>query len=532
MRAYAAVLSANFRTLLQYRAAAIAGFATQIFWGFVRVMIFEAFFRSTTAAQPMNVDEVTTYVWLSQAFIMLLPWNRDSQIHALIRSGHVGYELLRPVDLYNLWLSRSIAFRLAPTLLRAVPLLMLALLFFGMDLPSSPAAGAAFFLSMIGALLISCALTTLLNITIMWTISGVGVANLSYVAVTLLAGFVVPIPFFPEWAQTVINVLPFRGIVDTPYRLYLGHIPPADMLFHLAHQLAWTIALVLIGRWALSRGPAPPRGAGRVGMINAVRLYLRYIGVSVRGQMQYRVSFVMETLGMVGVTGVDLVVLLVLFSRFQALEGWSLPEVAFLYGLVNLGFPFAETASRGFDNFGTMVRLGEFDRLLLRPRSTALQLAGQELELRRLGRLVLGFGVIVWASMALDVDWSAAKVAHTIATVLCGAALFSGLIILQATLAFWTTETLEVANVATYGGVQTTQYPLSIYRPWLRHIFTFVFPLGAISYFPALAILGKPDPLGSALWFQYAAPAIGVLFLLVCLRVWGFGVRHYVSTGS
>ena len=70
MRAYAAVLSANFRTLLQYRAAAIAGFATQIFWGFI---------RSSTAAQPMNVDEVTTYVWLSQAFIMLLPWNRTAK---------------------------------------------------------------------------------------------------------------------------------------------------------------------------------------------------------------------------------------------------------------------------------------------------------------------------------------------------------------------------------------------------------------------------------------------------------------------
>ena len=267
-------------------------------------------------------------------------------------------------------------------------------------------------------------------------------------------------------------------------------------------------------------------------MTNAVRLYLRYIGVSVRSQMQYRVSFVMETMGMVGVTGVDLVVLLVLFSRFQTLEGWSLPEVAFLYGLVSLGFTFADTVSRGFDTFGVTIRLGDFDRLLVRPRSTALQLAGQELELRRLGRLVLGLGVILWASTTLDVEWNAAKVALTIVTVLCGTALFSGLMILHATLAFWTTETLEMTNIVTHGGVQATQYPLSIYRPWFRYIFTFIVPLGTVSYFPALAILGKPDPLGTALWFQYAAPAIGFLFLLVCLRIWGFGVRHYVSTGS
>ena len=87
-------------------------------------------------------------------------------------------------------------------------------------------------------------------------------------------------------------------------------------------------------------------------------------------------------------------------------------------------------------------------------------------------------------------------------------------------------------NTVTYGGVETTQYPLAIYRPWLQRLFTFGVPLGCVSYFPALAIIGKPDPLGSPLWFQYAAPLIGVIFLLVALRAWRFGERHYLSTGS
>ncbi len=254
MSSYAAILSANFRTLLQYRAAAVAGLIAQIFWGLIRVMIFEAFFRSTTADQPMNLDQVITYIWLGQAFIMLLPWNVDRQIHDLIRSGLVGYELLRPVDLYNLWFARALAFRTAPTLLRALPILTLALLFFGMGPPDSVAAGVAFAFSMIGAVLITCAFTMLLNITLMWTVSGQGVAIMSAVAVTILTGMIVPIPFFPDWAQTIINVLPFRGIADTPYRLYVGHIPPSDILLHLGHQLIWTIALILIGRWLLSRG--------------------------------------------------------------------------------------------------------------------------------------------------------------------------------------------------------------------------------------------------------------------------------------
>ena len=258
-------------------------------------------------------------------------------------------------------------------------------------------------------------------------------------------------------------------------------------------------------------------------MVDAIRLYLSYANISARSQMQYRASFVMETIGQFGIMGVEFIGILVLFSRFDTLEGWSLAEVAFLYGLVHLGFAFADTFSRGFDSFGVTVRLGDFDRLLLRPRPTALQLAGQEIVLRRLGRLVLAVGVIGWATVALDVDWTAARVALSILTVTCGAALFAGLMVLHATLAFWTTETLEMTNIVTHGGVETTQFPLSIYRPWFRGIFTFVFPLGAVSYFPALAILGKPDPLGSPVWFQYAAPLIGLVFLLVCLRVWGFG---------
>ena len=267
-------------------------------------------------------------------------------------------------------------------------------------------------------------------------------------------------------------------------------------------------------------------------MIDSIRLYRSYAGISMRGQMQYRASFVMETIGQFSIIGVEFVGILVLFSRFETLEGWTLPQVAFLYSLVHLGFAFADTFSKGFDSFGVTVRMGDFDRLLLRPRPTALQLMGQELVLRRLGRLVLAFGVIAWASVSLEVEWTALKVVLSFATVVCGAALFSGLMVLHATLAFWTTETLEVTNIVTHGGVETTQFPLSIYRPWFRGIFTFVFPLGAVSYFPAVAILGIPDPLGSPLWFQYVAPAIGLLFLLACLRIWEFGVRHYLSTGS
>ena len=254
MTSYWAVLSAQFRAMLQYRAAALAGLGTQVFWGLIRVMIFQAFFRSTTAEQPMALDDVLTYVWLGQAFLAMLPWNQDNELRSLIRTGNVGYEMLRPVDLYGFWYCRSLAFRTAPTLLRAVPLIAFAGLLMGMNPPESWGAAGAFVASMIGAVLLSSAITTLFSITMMWTISGDGVFALAPGVVGLLSGMIVPIPLFPDWAQTLLNVLPFRGLVDTPYRFYLGHIPAGDLPLLLAHQMVWIAAIVLFGRWLLSRG--------------------------------------------------------------------------------------------------------------------------------------------------------------------------------------------------------------------------------------------------------------------------------------
>ena len=267
-------------------------------------------------------------------------------------------------------------------------------------------------------------------------------------------------------------------------------------------------------------------------MVNALYLYSRYIGISIRSQMQYRASFIMLTLGTFAVTFVEFVGILVLFERFNTLQGWRLPEVAFLYGLVNVAFTVSDSATRGFDHFGTMVKSGDFDRLLLRPRSTALQLAGQELTLRRVGRLAQALFVLLWAGAALDLDWTLARAVLALGTIAGGAALFAGLIVLQATLAFWTTETLEIMNAVTYGGVEATQYPLVVYRPWFRLFFTYAVPLAAISYYPAIAIMGRPDPLGSSLLFQYLSPIIGVAFLALSLQVWKIGVRNYTSTGS
>lgn len=266
--------------------------------------------------------------------------------------------------------------------------------------------------------------------------------------------------------------------------------------------------------------------------MNALKLYTHYISLSIRGQMQYRASFLMLTLGHFLGTGIEFLAIAALFDRFSHIQGWELPEIALLYAIVNIAFAFSDAASRGFDTFGNMVKSGDFDRLLLRPRHTALQIAGQELTLRRVGRVLQGLIVFFWANQYLDITWSPEKILLLLLSIFGGACLFFGLVVIQATIAFWTTESLELMNTMTYGGVQTAQYPISIYRAWFRKFFTYVVPIACVNYFPALALLERPDTLGFPTALQWIAPFTGITFLIVSLQIWNIGVRHYRSTGS
>lgn len=267
--------------------------------------------------------------------------------------------------------------------------------------------------------------------------------------------------------------------------------------------------------------------------MSSPRLYLRYLMISILGQMQYPGSFLMLSVAQFLVTFIEFIGIWALFERFDSIQGWTLGEVAFFYATVNISFPIADSIARGFDLFGRdFVKTGNFDRVLLRPRTSILQLAGYQFPLHRVGRLLQGVMVLGIAIYLLDFTWTATTTLWFIWTVMGGVAFFFGLFVLQATMAFWTVESLEIANTMTYGGVQAAQYPMSIYADWFRKLMTFVVPLACISYFPVVGMLGREDPLGSSLLFQALSPGIGFVFLFVSFGAFTWGVRHYKSTGS
>jgi ABC-2 type transport system permease protein len=248
--------------------------------------------------------------------------------------------------------------------------------------------------------------------------------------------------------------------------------------------------------------------------------------------MQYRVSFLAELIGNFVVTALDFAALTILLTRFRSIGGWSLAEVAFLYGTSTVSFSTAEILAGAFDGFDRWVVNGNFDRLLIRPLPVALQMMTGSFPLRRLGRLTQGALALGVAFYLLRPVWHPDQWFFFGVMLLGGVLVFMAVFIVGATVAFWTPQTGEMTNMFTYGGQFMTSYPMHIYQAWMRSIFTFVIPMAFVNYYPALYLLGKPDPLGLPSWTPFLAPLLAGCALAFALGLWRLGVRRYQSTGS
>lgn len=267
---------------------------------------------------------------------------------------------------------------------------------------------------------------------------------------------------------------------------------------------------------------------------HSINLYRKLISVQIRSQMQYRASFVLDVIATATITLLGFASLAFVFDRFGSIAGWTLPEVAFLYGMVELAFGLMDMIFSGFDpqHFGRQVRLGFFDQIMLRPASLTLQVLGSEFVLRRLGRILQGGAVLALAFAWLEVPWTPAKLLYLPVVLLGQVCFFGGLFITGATLSFWTVESLEAVNIFTYGGAEMISYPMHIYSDWMRRFFTYILPAIFLNYYPALFFLEKSDPFHAPPWASFLAPLAGLAVLLAAQAFWNFGVRYYQSTGS
>ena len=250
MSSYVGLFKMSFKGELQYRAKALSGVLTQVFWGLMYIYLYTAFMGGKII-EGFSISQMISYVWIGQAFFVLRFTDLPKNCAKEIENGNVCYKFVRPVDLYNQWYTEHFGYKLSATLIRCVPLTIVAFL-----LPPSmrlmfPNSFASFILFAI-ALLIGALITSSISMITVFltfkTMSAKGTATIINTVCGVLGGMYVPLVFMPQSVQNVLNYLPFRFIMDLPARIYVGNIPPIEALKLISIAIAWLIILVLVGK--------------------------------------------------------------------------------------------------------------------------------------------------------------------------------------------------------------------------------------------------------------------------------------------
>jgi len=268
-------------------------------------------------------------------------------------------------------------------------------------------------------------------------------------------------------------------------------------------------------------------------LAEGLRAYRLIAGMWVRSTLTYRVSFAMTALGGLVVTGLDFVTIMLMFSRVDELGGYSLPEVAFLYGLSATSFGLADLAIGSADRLGRRVRDGTLDTLLVRPAPVLAQVAADRFALRRIGRIAQGSLVLGYALVASDIAWTPVKALMVPGMLVCGGVIFSAVFVAGAAFQFVAQDASEVQHAFTYGGQTLLQYPPTVFGKELVRGVTFMFPLAFVNWVPAAYVLGRPYPLvGLPQWGAFAPPLVALVCCAAAGLAWRAGLRSYRSTGS
>jgi ABC-2 type transport system permease protein len=266
--------------------------------------------------------------------------------------------------------------------------------------------------------------------------------------------------------------------------------------------------------------------------VDELGVHLRILGSRVRSQLAYPVSFGLDTLGQAIAQAAELVVILAVFAQVESLGGFARDEVLLIYGLAGISFGLADLAVGQLDDLPRWIRTGELDVLLARPLGVLPQLMTSDLQLRRLGRAAVGVVVLAVVLAQGQVAPTPLNALLVLGTPLVGAVITGAVWVATCSVSFWVIEGRELANAFTYGSTLTAAYPITVFGPWLRRLLCYAVPSAFVAYFPALALLDRPDPLGLPHVLRYAAPLVAVAAVLGAALVWRTAVRHYQGAGS
>lgn len=258
-----------------------------------------------------------------------------------------------------------------------------------------------------------------------------------------------------------------------------------------------------------------------------MKLYFKYISMLLKCQLQYKASFIMTMVGQFLMSFTTFLAVYFMFTRINSVSGFAFSEVLLCFSVVLMAYSLTECFVRGFDVFPHLIRSGNLDRILVRPRNEIFQVLTSNVDFSRLGRLFQAMLMLAYAIPASGIAWTFDKITALVIMLIGGIAVFSALFVLYAGISFFTIESLEFMNIFTDGSREFGKYPLSIYGEGILKFFTYVIPIALFQYYPLLYLIGRSDDV-----LLIFLPLFGFVFMIPCYLFFKLGVRKYKSTGS
>jgi ABC-2 type transport system permease protein len=266
--------------------------------------------------------------------------------------------------------------------------------------------------------------------------------------------------------------------------------------------------------------------------MNTIRLYLHSMRMLIRSQLQYPFSFFLQTLAQLVMEGGEMLAVVLLVDRFDHLNQWGAGDLYFFFGLMSVTFYLTECFGRGITgNFPYLVRTGQLDTFLLRPRGVLTQAMCSAADPRRITCIAVGIVALVIGSRLSAIQWTFAKTLLMAEAILCGCILILGLFMIEAIFSIYSVKSIELVNALTYGGRSACEYPIDTFPRPLRVLFTVLAPFALTLHVPGAVILGKPL-YGWPEWVAFVTPLSGLLLFGIMYALFRKAMRFYRSTGS
>lgn len=244
----------SFQRQLTYRAATLAGLATNFFFGLLRVAVMVALYGARTEVAGLDLNDAITYTGLAQAVIAYLSIFGWYDLMRSVSSGEVAADLLKPLSYFRYWLALDLGRATVAFLMRGLTIMLFYALVFNITIPQGFIQWGALLLTLLLSWVLSFAWRFLVNLAAFWTPNAVGVGRFAFGIGWVLSGFFMPLRFFPVWFQTFCHFTPFPSMVNTVMEIYLGLLTGPALAWALAVQLVWTIVLIAICQFTLRAG--------------------------------------------------------------------------------------------------------------------------------------------------------------------------------------------------------------------------------------------------------------------------------------